>query len=68
MNPDPRDPVDVLAGDYSDCEIDKSKMRYNPWKYIFEHKVKTTGMMKLLWFENDLDTNVRTHMIKLFEI
>ena len=64
VNPDPSKPADLLNGNYSDCEIDKDKMRYNPWKYNFVHYTKVTSMKKLLWFDNDLDTNVSHSGIK----
>ena len=54
--PDPEDPT----VDLSSCELDYEAMRYHPIKIRFYHYDSQTALRKLLWHEDDLDTNVCT--------
>lgn len=48
---------DILQ-DYSNCKLDHDKMRYYPFTIRFYHYDHQTSLRKLLWHEDDLDTNV----------
>ena len=52
--PDP----DKLDQDLSKCQLDHEKMRYSPITIRFYHYDHQTSLRKLLWHEDDLDTNV----------
>ena len=56
-SPDPED----LTEDLSSCKLDHEKMRYNPIRIRFYHYDIQTSLRKLLWHEDDLDTNVSFH-------
>ena len=49
---------DNFAQDLSSCNLDHEKMRYNPIRIRFYHNDIQTSLRKLLWHEDDLDTNV----------
>ena len=48
-------------------KLDHEKMRYNPIRIRFYHYDQQTSLRKLLWHEDDLDTNV-SFIIILFAI
>jgi len=52
--PDP----DKLDQDLSKCQLDHEKMRYSPITIRFYHYDHQTSLRKLLWHEDDLDTNI----------
>ena len=47
-------------------KLDHEKMRYNPIRIRFYHYDQQTSLRKLLWHEDDLDTNVSFNFICLF--
>ena len=48
-----------ISENLNGCELDYEAMRYHPIKIRFYHYDKQTALRKLLWHEDDLDTNVR---------
>ena len=57
--PDPRKYDKEISENLNRCELDYEAMRYHPIKIRFYHYDKQTALRKLLWHEDDLDTNVR---------
>ena len=57
--PDPRKYDKEISENLNGCELDYEAMRYHPIKIRFYHYDKQTALRKLLWHEDDLDTNVR---------
>ena len=57
--PDPRKYDKEMSENLNGCELDYEAMRYHPIKIRFYHYDKQTALRKLLWHEDDLDTNVR---------
>ena len=58
MSQNPEDLLNDRAPDLSSCKLDHEKMRYNPIRIRFYHYDQQTSLRKLLWHEDDLDTNV----------
>ena len=54
--PDPNHPE--IAEELRKCKLDNNEMRYHPVKVRFFHLDSQTALRKLLWHEDDLDTNV----------
>ena len=55
---DAEDLLNDRAQDLSSCVLDHEKMRYSPIRIRFYHYDIQTSLRKLLWHEDDLDTNV----------
>ena len=66
MSQNPEDLLNDRAPDLSSCKLDHEKMRYNPIRIRFYHYDQQTSLRKLLWHEDDLDTNVSFNFICLF--
>ena len=60
-----RDP-NKLEQDASGCKLDHDKMRYNPISMKFYHFDKQTALRKLLWHDDDLDTNIEVRKCVVF--
>ena len=63
MSQNPEDLLNDRAPDLSSCKLDHEKMRYNPIRIRFYHYDQQTSLRKLLWHEDDLDTNVSFNFI-----
>ena len=50
---------EMTKNDVSGCELDHEAMRYDPIRIRFYHYDTQTSLRKLLWHDDDLDTNVR---------
>lgn len=55
VNPDPKGDLTV---DLSSCDLDASAMKYTPIRIRFYHYDNQTSLRKLLWHEDELQTNV----------
>ena len=49
---------DNLGQNLTGCKLDAEQMRYNPITMRFYHLDRQTSLRKLLWHEDDLDTNI----------
>ncbi|XP_059078438.1 uncharacterized protein LOC131876911 [Tigriopus californicus] len=57
VNPDPN--TDNMTKRFdTDCAIDEDAMKYSPVKLRFYHTDFMTSKRKLLWFDNELKTNI----------
>ena len=57
---------DRLDEDLSSCQLDHEKMRYHPVTIRFYHYDKQTSLRKLLWHEDDLDTNIEVRKCAVY--
>lgn len=55
--------VNKLDQDLTSCQFDAEQMRYHPITIRFYHYDKQTSLRKLLWHEDDLETNVNNLVI-----
>jgi uncharacterized protein with ParB-like and HNH nuclease domain len=65
VNPNPKGD---LTQNFSGCNLDSDLMKYNPIRVKFYHYDNQTSLRKLLWHEDELQTNVIVFRPTVFSI